>query len=385
MASPPILEFDLLLAPIAGSSPEGQALPFTIRRKLEDARKDINPNAFRPDDPRRPEQFQPADWAGIEEITRDTLQQTSKDLSVAARLTEALVKRHGFAGLRDGLRLMRRLTQDCWDRLYPPVPALPSDQNGDEAVLAAAREAQAAAVEARAGAFNWLDDENRSALFPYTLRTVPLTKTPEEQNYGYQQWKDSREARGPVTGEAFDKAVTATPRDYCQMVSDDIAESVAELNQLAAVLNTRMGEAAPGLTQVRKAVTECQELAQEILKRKGPPPAPVVESAEPPAADAAPAQPGAAAPTTGPRALTRDDVLARLADASALLLQMEPHSPIAYLVQRAVKLARLPLPELMRVLVRDAGVLGQLDRDLDLGLDKQEVAKQDAAKAAKGK
>jgi type VI secretion system protein ImpA len=74
--------------------------------------------------------------------------------------------------------------------------------------------------------------------------------------------------------------------------------------------------------------------------------------------------------------LTRDDVLNRLADASALLLQMEPHSPIAYLVQRAVRLARLPLPELMRVLVRDQNVLGQLDRDLDLGLEKPDAAKE---------
>src|SRR5262249_8753716 len=83
-------------------------------------------------------------------------------------------------------------------------------------------------------------------------------------------------------------------------------------------------------------------------------------------------------PVAGParRPLTRDDLLARLADASALLLQMEPHSPIAYMIQRAVKLARLPLPDLMRVLVRDPPVLGQLDRDLDVGLEKlQEAAK----------
>jgi hypothetical protein len=52
---------------------------------------------------------------------------------------------------------------------------------------------------------------------------------------------------------------------------------------------------------------------------------------------------------------------------------MEPHSPVAYLVQRAVKLARLQLPELMRILIRDPSVLGQLDRDLDLGLEKQET------------
>ena len=69
------------------------------------------------------------------------------------------------------------------------------------------------------------------------------------------------------------------------------------------------------------------------------------------------------------------ETLKQLDEASKMLLQMEPHSPIAYLVQRAVKLARLKLPDLMRVLVRNADVLGQLDRDLDLGLESQEAAK----------
>ena len=91
-----------------------------------------------------------------------------------------------------------------------------------------------------------------------------------------------------------------------------------------------------------------------------------------------PVEPGAVAQPAARRPLTREDVLVRLADASAMLLQMEPQSPIAYMIQRAVKLARLPLPELMRVLVRDPGVLGQLDRDLDLGLE-------EAAKAGKSK
>src|SRR5438045_7534477 len=123
MASPPILDFEILLAPIKkGADPAGNGagdpLPFDIRKKLDDARKEINPNKFAPDDPRRPEQTQLADWPGIEQLTQNTLALTSKDLLVAARLTEALVKCHGFGGLRDGLRLMRRLAQECWDRLY---------------------------------------------------------------------------------------------------------------------------------------------------------------------------------------------------------------------------------------------------------------------------
>src|SRR5438105_910113 len=109
MTSPPVLDFERLVAPIAGADPAGETLPFPVRKKLDDARKVVNPDAFAPNDPRRPAQPQPADWDGIEQLTTDTLAEGSKDLLVAARLTEALVKRHGFAGLRDGLRLMRRL------------------------------------------------------------------------------------------------------------------------------------------------------------------------------------------------------------------------------------------------------------------------------------
>jgi len=363
MASSPILDFDKLLAPIEGANPAGGQLPFPVRKKLDDARKEINPNQFARNDPRRPEQPQLADWRGIEELTQDTLARTSKDLMVAAWLTEALVKRHGFGGLRDGLRLLRRLVQECWDRVYPVI------EDGD--------------LEVRAKAFHWLDDEIHAARFPNTLRTVPLTNAGEEQNFGWQQWKDAQDARGPVTAEAFDQAVAATPRAYCQAVVEDIAESADELTELTKVLNTTMGEAAPGLAQVRKALLECQELAQKVLQRKGPAPLSAPEAAAPPTESGAEVQPVAAPAARRP--LTRDDVLARLDDASALLLQMEPHSPIAYLVQRAVKLARLPLPDLMRVLVRDPAVLGQLDRDLDLGLEKQEAAKQEAAKTGKSK
>ncbi len=366
MASPPILDVEKLIAPIEGPNPAGEPLAFAVavRAKLDEARKEIDPSLFAADDPRRPEQYQPADWSTIEQLAQEALTRTSKDLLVAARLTEALVKRHGFGGLRDGLRLMRRMTQDCWDRIHPVI------EDGD--------------AEARAAPFDWLDDEIRGARFPVTLRAAPLTQVGEEQKYGWQQWKDAQGALGPVSADAFDRAVGETPREYCQTVADDIAESVTELAELAKTLTAKMGETAPSMAQVRKALLDCQELSQQILKRKGP--APAAAPAAPAAAEAA-AAPGSAPPTAAaaaaPRPVTRDEVLVRLANASALLLEMEPHSPIAYMIQRAVKLARLPFPELMKVLVRDAGVLGQLDRDLDLGIEKQDAAKQEAAKPVK--
>jgi type VI secretion system protein ImpA len=351
MASPPFLDIEPLLAPIPGDNPAGESLPFIVRKKLDDARKEINPNSFAPDDPLRPEAPQLADWPGIVQLAQDTLTQTSKDLLVTARLTEALVKLHGFGGLRDAIKLFRGLIDQCWDRIYPEI------EDGD--------------VEARAAAFNWLDDDVRGARFPNVLRTVPLTQASEEQRYGWQHWKDAQDAKGTVTAEAFDQAISATARDYCQFSVDDLGACITELDQLTESLSSRMGTVAPGMSLVRKALLECQQLAQMILQRKGPAPSAVEEGAEP-ASEADGAVQGTA-PAAAPRRMrTREDVLNQLAEASALLLQMEPHSPVPYLVQRAVKLARLPLPQLMRVLIRDPNVLSQLDRDLDLGFEGQD-------------
>ncbi len=121
MPSSSLLDLDALIAPIPGDSPAGGPVPFAVREKLEEFRKEIDPASFAANDPMRPTSFQKADWSGIARLTEQALLQTSKDLLIAARLTEALTKLHGFAGLRDGLRLMRRLVVECWDRLNPAI------------------------------------------------------------------------------------------------------------------------------------------------------------------------------------------------------------------------------------------------------------------------
>lgn len=69
---------------------------------------------------------------------------------------------------------------------------------------------------------------------------------------------------------------------------------------------------------------------------------------------------------------TREDVYFALGEISNKLMQLDPHSPITYLVQRAVKLSKLTLPQLMKALIRDSGSLNELDRDLGLELESGE-------------
>ena len=58
-----------------------------------------------------------------------------------------------------------------------------------------------------------------------------------------------------------------------------------------------------------------------------------------------------------PRMETRAEIYARVAEAAAKLQQIEPHSPIPYLLNRAVELGSLPFPDLMKSLILNADVL----------------------------
>ena len=94
-------------------------------------------------------------------------------------------------------------------------------------------------------------------------------------------------------------------------------------------------------------------LAQQILQKKGGP------------APAPPRRPPRRGRPTGgrrtsrrrPRLETRAEIYARVSEAAAKLQQLEPHSPIPYLLNRAVELGSLPFPELMKSLILNADVL----------------------------
>ena len=98
--------FDLeaLLAPIPGEAPQGidiredfsAASPYN---RLRDARSEAR-DAERGQDAGEADARDPTPlWRSVRELALKTLAETTKDLEVAAWLTEALVRSHGLAGL----------------------------------------------------------------------------------------------------------------------------------------------------------------------------------------------------------------------------------------------------------------------------------------------
>ena len=57
-------------------------------------------------------------------LAGEALATRSKDLQLAAWLTEAQLGREGFAGLREGLELTRALIERFWDHLHPQADDL---------------------------------------------------------------------------------------------------------------------------------------------------------------------------------------------------------------------------------------------------------------------
>jgi pilus assembly protein CpaF len=248
MNSSSLLNFDALIAPFPENHPAGIPVPFAIRHQLEEARKE---NDTVP---------QQADWPGIVQLAQETLARTSKDLVVAARLTEGLVKLHGFAGLRDGLHLLCLLVDQCWERLYPSM------DDGD--------------LEVRAAPFNWLDDPDRGARFPTTLRLVPFLG-PGGCRYGWLDWHQAQNLSGPIIRDAVDHVLQETPLEALRRVGDDLAASMEELDRLCLSLAMRLGSVAPSLIHLRRALKDCHGVIHQIHQRKGTPPTSVEAGLDP--------------------------------------------------------------------------------------------------------
>jgi type VI secretion system protein ImpA len=347
-----ILDIESLLAPISDDRPAGPRTPDHIKEAWKEARTEINPEDYAEDDPARPTEAKKADWPAIVRLCIDCLKNTSKDLVVAAWLTEALTKVHGLAGLAEGLTLMRRLLEEAWDRIHPEI------------------ESEAEDLEYRAGPFNWLDDSESGARFPVTLNRLPVIGGIED-GYSLLDWNNQK--NDASLRERIARAKERMTVEQCQTLSQGVADAIQALIDLGNVLNQRfgpLGSAAPSFSQVRRAVLDIKNLADGLLKEKGG-----AQSGGAVGGGEAQAGAGVGAAVGGGgggvidlsnTAVAREQIYNELERFAGMLKTIEPHSPVPYLIERAVALGRKPFPEMIKSFVRDDSIIQELFRELDI-------------------
>jgi type VI secretion system protein ImpA len=186
--------------------------------------------------------------------------------------------------------------------------------------------------------------------------------------FGQLDWKLTQDGRGPLSREDFEKAMLVTPAPHVLKNAAALDACLVELQGLTNSLNARMGGLAPGLGGIQEALEACRTINRRLQQLTGA----SEGSGQPPTTDGQAARPTptdgmAAAPQGEIRpAATRAEAYRQLAQAASLLQEIEPHSPIPYLVRRAVELGSLPFPELIRRLIRDGNVLNELNRELGI-------------------
>src|SRR5271163_2777776 len=105
-----------LLQPIPGENPCGENLYYSpLFDKIKEARRQESAGPMGAWE----REVKTADYVQVVKLCEETLATKTKDLWLVAWLTEALISRDKFAGLRDGLDTLRAFLEGFWEPLYP--------------------------------------------------------------------------------------------------------------------------------------------------------------------------------------------------------------------------------------------------------------------------
>ncbi|WP_018988960.1 type VI secretion system protein TssA [Aromatoleum toluclasticum] len=346
------MEFDALLRPLAGNRC-GEDLTFSaLFDEIQEARRADDPSVSQGEWVRP---LKEADWPRVARLCEDALASRAKDVRLAVWLAEAVARTCGFAGLADGYRLVAGLCESYWDDIHP----LPED--GDH--------------EMRAGSLDWLVSQSRRI-----IRDTPLT----DSSRGCFSTADLESARtlaaslernpqeaeflmraAPVTLDQFEAARRDTSRDFFARISAEAEAARLALDELERVVDARLGLDGPGFDDVRQALIEvldtlrrCGGEASAPASQSG-----AVSSAE--NARSAADKPASGSMRPGP-IVTRADAIERLREVADFFRRTEPHSPVAYLADKAARWGEMSLHEWLRTVVRDDGALSHVEELLGL-------------------
>jgi len=324
-----MLNLDSLLAPIDAARPCGEDLAFAPEL-------DAIARARQADDPSLEQgawvtDLKEADWKFVAKQCAQLIEKRSKDLQLAVWLAEAAAKTAGMRGLADSLMLLAQLCERWWESLYP----LPEDGS----------------VEQRIGNLAWV----AARIGPW-LRAIPLTEGSDA--YALRDVVAAR-AQG---GDALAKLETARQRGsagfYVSLMRDCEA-CVEAIARLERSVDARLGEEGPSFSAARGAMEDLHL----FLKPLAAPPA--GGSVAAPGAGSVHVQAPAAA-TAGPLQ-TRAQALAQLRAVAEFFRRTEPHSPVAYLADKAAHWGEQPLHVWLRGLVKDEAAVAHIEEMLGVG------------------
>ena len=260
------IDIDAILAPLPGDNPAGENLRYApVYDEIKEARRADDP-LDRGDWDR---EIKTSDWDKVIALSVEVLTEKTKDLQIAAWLTEALTKTEGFEGLIAGLKILTGFLSNFWDTVYPEI------EEDD--------------LDYRVGPLEFLNNN-----LWFVIKEVPVTDRGVTSGYSWLQWQDSRQvgyekdtlnqygdvddskkaardekiAEGKLSAEDFDGAVAMSSKAFYVELESSLTSCVEAFKILDQTVDERFGNEAPRLSELKQSIQDCDLLISRILKKK---------------------------------------------------------------------------------------------------------------------
>lgn len=256
-----------------------------------------------------------ANWPKVSRLIGDILSGSAKDLQLASWLLESEIQQRGYAAIAPCIVLMHGLCEICWDGLHP------QGDHGD--------------FDARINIVRWVNEK-----LLRTLSLAPLIGE-DDQSASWSDWELAHyyerllAANGELPPEAED---ASTLDDLHKLLAStrlgELRERYAELmaaheaiDAFEQCLRRRLAQEAPTLSKLDALLASVQSpIRAELSRREASLPRPSIED-----------EPDDEEEDRVEGDLNdRDRAYRVLADIAEFLARIEPHSPVPYLLRRAV-------------------------------------------------
>ena len=296
-----------------------------------------------------------ANWPLVIELCTSLLISKSKDLRLAVWLAEANAKVYQFAGLTEGYQLLAGLFDDFWEGMYP----LPEEADQEQ----------------RIGNLHWI--LNRSihlikemlitegqgttySIIDYeTATTANVKKIPSE---------DDRPEDGLKLND-FDIARRKSSKEFYKKLFTDIQHCKTALECLERSVNARLGQDGPGFSTTKDAVENALQLIARFAKELGIN-LDKADHNEQAMLETQKDFENSSAPVNNAgfngAIQTRSQALAQLRSIADYFRRTEPHSPVAYLAEKAANWGEMPLHSWLSNVIKDPVALAHVEELLGL-------------------
>lgn len=290
-------------------------------------------------------------WQKILDLAPVILRDHAKDLEIAAWYTEALIRKQGFKGLNSGFTLIRHLIEIFWDSLYP-MP----DEDG---------------LETRISPLTGLNGEGAEGVLIPPIRNSVITESHYPGPFTIWQYKQALDIQKISDADLRDKkteqigfsiadiqsTVSKSSDQFFIDLHNDIHTSIAEYRKIGELLDNHCGtHEGPPTSNIINALEDALATVKFLGKSKIPDT--ISDASSSPAEQSGhDSNQGTTASSEATQRLgpirSRDDAFRQLNNIVDFFRKTEPHSPICYSIERAIKWGNMPLNELILELIPD--------------------------------